>query len=241
MKTSNKVLIIILFCFLFLNFFQKQTKSFFYNISSPIQNYFWQKGQGFFSYSRTIIKISSFKERMEILEKENRELKIENIFLKELEKENQTLKDAFKIGLEKEFQLSLVRVISKQNDFLLINQGKKQGIKENLLVITQEKVLVGKIIEVFDNQAKIMMITHQESSFEGEILEKNITGLVSGKNLNFVSVEKEVEKGDIITSGKFLVGKVSQVIKKDVEPFLTINIEPDFDIGSLNYLFIIND
>ncbi len=241
MKASTKVLIIIFFIFLSLNFFQRQVKSFFYNFSSPFQEYFWEKGQSFFSFSRTMFQITSFKQEMETLKEENRKLKLENILLKEIEKENIALRQALSLGFNKDFDLILSRVLAKQNNYLTINQGSNHGVEKNSIVITKEKILVGKIVEVYNNQSKVMLITHPESVFNGEILEKDILGLISGKNLDLVSIDKEVEKGDIITSQGFLVGEIISVIRKDTEPFLIINFEPVFTKIDLNYLYIIND
>ncbi len=233
----KKILIIIFIFFLFLNFLPEKTRSFFYNISSPIQTFFWQQGQDFFSFSETIFKISSFKERMEELQKENRKLKLENIFLQELEKENKVLKEALDIKLNDQFRLDLARILSRKNNYLLINKSAE----EDSLLITEDKVLVGKVVESFSNQSKVKIITHSNSSFNAEILEKNISGLLNGTKLDLIPSDKNVEKGDIVTSKEFLIGKVVKVIKKDVEPFLTIEVEPAFNIRKLNYLFIIND
>ncbi len=247
MKSNKKITIIsVLFFLVFINIFQSPVRSFFYNFSSPIQEFFWEKGQGFFTFSDTIIKITSFKEEMENLKQENRELRLENIFLQELKKENEVLKKALEIELKKEFDLSFVRVIGLEKDCLFINQGKNQGIKENSLVITKDKVLIGKVSEVFSNQSRVMTLSNKESTINAEILEKNISGLIKGEGnsrmvLEFVSFDKEVEENDFIISNDFLIGKVTEIIKKDAESFLEIKVKPAFNSRELNYLFIIND
>jgi len=259
MKLFSKKRNFIIFSFvvliiIFLNFYQKEIKNFFYLLSSPLQKNLWRAGRRVSDFFETISEIKNLKKENEELKSKIKEVLAENFALKELKKENATLRESLNIGLEKEFNLQLSQVIGKDisEDFLLINKGSKDGLEINLPVITPQKTLVGKIYEIYPNFSKVMLISHKKSSFEGKISETEIYGAVKGKggnkiNFELVPKDKEIREGDkILTSAlggifpnNLLVGEIRKIKKSDVEPFQQAEISPFFDIKNLEYLFII--
>jgi len=256
---SLTIIIIIGLLLIFsLNFFQKEVKGFFYFISSPIQKTLWRAGDRVSDFFELITEIKNLKREKEELKLKIQELIAQNLSLKELEKENKVLREALGIGLEKEFKLSLAEVVSKDisQDSILINKGSKDGITENCPVITQQKTLVGKIGEVYENFSRVILISNKESSFDAKISdpENDISGVVNGKGnlqlfLDFVPQEKEIKEGDFIVTtslgGIFpkglLVGQIGKVLRSDIEPFQQAKIRPAFDIRELETVFIITD
>jgi len=283
---SLTIIIIIGLLLIFsLNFFQKEVKGFFYFISSPIQKTLWRAGDGVSDFFELITEIKNLKREAdehsfidtlrcawanEELKLKNQELISQIAQLVELKKENKVLREALEIGLEKEFKLSLAEVVSKDisQDSILINKGSKDGIANNSPVITQQKTLVGKIGEVYENFSRVILISNKESSFDAKILapyqtegfgagsdpENDISGVVNGKGnlqlfLDFVPQEKEIKEGDFIVTtslgGIFpkglLVGQIGKVLRSDIEPFQQAKIRPAFDIRELETVFIITD
>jgi len=256
---SLTIIIIIGLLLIFsLNFFQKEVKSFFYFISSPIQKTLWRAGDRVSDFFELITEIKNLKREKEELKLKIQELIAQNLSLKELEKENKVLRESLEIGLEKEFKLSLAEVVSKDisQDSILINKGSKDGIANNSPVITQQKTLVGKIGEVYENFSRVILISNKESSFDAKISdpENDISGVVNGKGnlqlfLDFVPQEKEIKEGDFIVTtslgGIFpkglLVGQIGKVLRSDIEPFQQAKIRPAFDIRELETVFIITD
>ena len=253
---KNKVLIIFfgILIIIFLNFYQKEVKNFFYLISSPIQKILWETGGKISLFFETIREIRNLKKENEEFRLRIQELLAENIALKELKKENQILREALGLGLEKEYQLILAQVIGKdiEQDLLLINKGFQDGLSENLPVITQEKILVGKISEVYKNFSKILLISNPQSSFDAKIAEREILGLVKGKGnlkifLDFIPQEKEIKKEDLVITSALggifpaglLVGQIGEVKKSDLGLFQQAEILPFFEIKEIETLFII--
>jgi rod shape-determining protein MreC len=248
------VLIVIFFFVLNLSGFSKNVKNFFYLVSSPVQKNLWQQGQKISDLFETIAEIKNLKKENEELKLRNQELMVQIAQLIELRKENEILRTALGIGLEKDFKLNLAEVVGKDisQDSILINKGSKHGIPKNFPVITQQKALVGKVSEVYENFSRVMLISNKESFFDAKILENDISGVVKGRGglqllLDFVPHEKEIEEGDIIITtslgGIFpqglLVGQIEKVEKSDIEPFQQAKIKPAFDIGKLKTLFVI--
>lgn len=210
------------------------------------------------------MKVSSFFEtisEIKRLKKENEELKIKNQELMsqitnliELKKENENLREALNLGLEKEFKVSLAQITSKDisQDFILINKGSKDGIEENMPVITSQKILVGKIYKVYKNYSRVMLLTDKENSFGGKIVGKETLGEVSGEGnlkiiFDLIPQEKEISEGDLVETtalgGVFpkglLVGKIGKIKKSDVQAFYQAEISPFFNLDKLETVFII--
>ena len=239
-----------------LNLYQKQVRNFFYLISAPIQKTFWRAGNKASDFFETISEIKNLKKENKDLKSKIQSLLAENVSLKELEKENEALRVALNLGLEKEFKLTLTQVIGKDisQDSLIIDKGSKDGVSKNQPVITEKKTLVGKIGEVYKNFSKVQLSSNKESSFDGKISDTEISGVVKGMG-NFkilfilVSQDKEIKKGDLLVTtavgGIFpeglLAGEIKEVKKSDIEPFQQIEISPFYDIKELERLFLISE
>lgn len=268
MKSKKlKIVLVILLIFLALlalnKFFYLNIKNIVFSISSPIQKILWQKQNTMSEIFGSFFKLKEFKI-------ENRELKKENIFLKskilelkELEKENKNLREALDLELEKEFKLILAEIISQktEGDFVLINQGKKDGVSENMPLITKEKVLVGKVGQVFNNFSQVILISNKNFTFSVKIAlptgrqeseEDSILGSARGKGnfelqIELLPSDSPIKTGDIVSTalleGTFpenlLVGEIKNIKKSDIKPFQEGEIEPYFRKLNLETLFLI--
>jgi len=244
-----------------LNFFQKEVRNFFYLFSSPIQKVLWRAGDRTSDFFESIIKTGGLKNEMEGLRNKNQELLAQNVALNNLKEENKILREALEIGLQKDFKIVLSQIISKDvsQDFILIDKGSEDGISKDMPVITQKKVLVGRIDEVYENFSKVMLISNKKSSFNAEILAsdkgkqgESISGVVKGKGnskilFDLIPREENLFQEDIIVTivlgGIFpkglLVGEVKEIKKVDVEPFQQAEITPFFNLSQAETLFII--
>jgi len=264
MKLSSKfktgliiILLIVFFIVLNLPNFSKRVKDLFYLISSPIQKSLWEVGDRTSDFFEAITETKSLKKENEELKLRIQELLVENISLKELKKENENLKEALSVGLEKDFKLILTEVIGKDiaQDSILINKGSEAGVSKNLPVITQQKVLVGKVSEVYKNFSKVMLISNKESSFNAKI-ENNeeIEGVIDGQGgfqllLKLILLDKKISEGEMVISSSLggifpeglLVGEIKKVLRSDVESLQEAQIKPAFDIKEIKNLFIITE
>jgi rod shape-determining protein MreC len=236
------------------NFYQKKVRNFVYKISEPFQKFFWKLGQKLSFFLDTLSEIKTLKEENERLKNENQKLLTEISLLKEVQKENQILREALNLDLAQEFNLLLAEVISKDisEDSILINKGEEDGIEKDFPVVTQQKILVGKVSEVYKNYSKIMLISNKKSSFDGKIAEKEILGQVKGKGslkilFDLVPREKEIKKGDLIKTSALggifpaglLVGEIEKVEGSDIEPFWRAEVSPFFELEKLEKVFVI--
>jgi len=250
------IFIIISIFILNLSPFSRGIKDFFYSISSPIQLWLWEKGSNTSGFFSSILKAEDLKQENESLKAQNQDLISGNIELERLKRENEILRTALGLGLEKEFDLEIAHVIGKEisDDYLIINKGFSNGIRSGFPVITENKVLIGKITEVYENISKAELLSSKNSSFDIEILEKDIYSLAKGKGnseilLDLIAREEKIDIGDkVITSalgGNFpkalLVGEVKNIKKSDTAAFQQAEVKLSFEIKDLRDIFIIKD
>lgn len=235
--------------------FSKNIKNFFFFISSPIQKAFWQAGKSISGFVSGILEIKTLKKETENFRLENQRLLNQIAVLTELKKENETLREALKIGLEKELELTLVRVVNKDisQDSILVNKGERDGISQGSAVITAQKVLLGKVRTVYEGFSEVVLISNKESSFAARIPEKDADGVIKGKgsfslSLDLIPREKEISENDVVITSALggiypaglLVGQIKTIKKSDVDPFQSAEVKAAFDINNLDYLFIVN-
>ena len=255
-KGKILVLIFVIIIVLSMNFFQKETKGFFYTFSSPFQTTFWAVGDKVSGLFETLGNLSKLKTASDESQKTIQELLVEKASLAELKKENETLREALQIGLQKDFQLAFVEVVGKDigQESILINQGSRDGLSVGMPVVTEQKILVGRISEVFDNFSRVTLIFSKESAFDAKVAGTNTAGVARGQGnskikFDLVPQEKTLKLDDLVVSSSLggiypeglLAGVVKKVSKNDVSPFYQAEIDSLFDLQDSNAVFVILD
>lgn len=252
------ILLIGFFVVLNLTGLSKNVKNLFYSASSPVQKKMWGAGDNVSNFFKSISGNRNLQKQNEELRLKIEELSAENAKLKELKNENEFLRQALNIDLQKDFSLILADTIGKdvEQDIILINKGEKDGIKKGFTVITQQKAMVGKVFEVYDNYSKVMLVSNKKSNFMAKIAEKDVLGELKGEGgskifLDRIPLDKEAKTGDIVITAVdlnsvsenipegILFGTIKEVKKIDVETFQRAEIEPAFNLRNLDKVFII--
>lgn len=254
--TLAVVLLVLFLTALWFSPLTNRIKNFFYTISSPIQKPLWQIGSEISAFFQAMVKIKDLKKENEALRTENVALLSRIALLEEQRTENEILRHALEVELNKGFKLAMARVVSKDisGDAILIDKGLKEGILKGFPVVTSEKALVGRVEEAYEKFSRVILISNKHSSFDAKIQEKNIPCVAKGKGnlhlfIDLLPKDKEIEGGNLVVTTSLgaifpegiLVGKVKTVKKNDVEPFSQADITPAFDINALENVFIITD
>lgn len=199
----------------------------------PIQNgltYLKNKIEGndeiFSNINNLKLENEQLKQKNNELEKRLREFEI-------VKAENTTLKEYMKMS-EKYTEYSTIpayiinKDISNFNNNIVINVGKTDGIAPNMTVIS-EAGLVGYVISVTDNTAKVQTIIDSASSVSG-VVSTSREGLLlkgqlgSNRNLKatYIPTEISLAQGDKVeTSGMggiypkgILIGYIKEIVNK---------------------------
>jgi len=232
----KKIIILIIIIILFVFIFLLKGENVFFVSLKPFQNYFYHSKQG-----------------QEIEDNICRDLKIENIKLREIEKENEILRKQLDFLKKNEDNFILANIIGRKSEgginWFLIDQGLKDGIKTGLAVVDENGVLVGKIIKVKDRISYLRPIFDQNFSLGADIISREdsinlkkvseISGILQGEyssmlKMKYVPLDKKISIGDsVVTSGLeedirwgISIGQIVEINKKDNSIFQELVIKP---------------
>ena len=179
------------------------------SIIMPIQNAFAMVRHKFQGDSQFFTNLDTLKKENEELKNRNEELETQVRELEILKAENSKLQEYANLT-EKYQEYETVpayvidRDVSNYSSNIVINVGKKQGIEKNMTVIA-DKGLVGHVISVTDNTAKVQVIVDSASSVSAMIStsEESIICKGSVDNNKFLNAtSSELLVGDsVVTSG----------------------------------------
>ncbi len=257
-KKKNFFVITLFFLFLFLLLniltpISSGIKNSFFSTTFPIYRATLTAGNGFFGSLEVFQNAREVRREIESLRRENRSLLAKISTLKEIEKENETLRKALDMDLYQEKELVLAKVTGK--DFVEQNiiVRHEEKVTKGDLVVTPEGLLVGIVEETNGNFSKIKLITSADSSFQAKVQnEDQPIGVLEGKGkrtllLNLLPKDKEITRGDMVVGmahekesmdGVF-VGRVLEVIENDIEAFNQAIVWQGIDHRYLDYLFVI--
>ena len=228
----------------------------------PIQGKLTSLGSDISDLTQTTRDLRELRRRNEELQGLADSLMIENVRLKEVESENETLRRLLgfiQANPTHSYKAAEVqgRVIGRDPSnflsYLIIDSGSEQGIEKGMPVVT-ERGLVGRISEAGSNWAKVMLIIDPSSSVNALIQTSRATGVVEGQVggsvlMKYIPQGETVNVNDIVlTSGlggnfpkKLIIGQVTAVHQRDIEMFQQAHIQPTVDFNNLEIVLVITN
>ena len=192
---------------------------------------------------------------IESLKEENQKLKDENSKLQEqvreleiLKSENNTLKEY--VNLKDKYSdyttvpAYVIQSISNYDKIIVINAGSDDGIDINMPVIS-ESGLVGHVVSVTNNTAKIQTIIDTASNVSANISNVQDSVILKGTLNNtetlkatYIPADSTILQGDeVVTSGLggiypkgILIGNIKNVVntKNETDRYAEIEVSTDF-------------
>lgn len=225
-------------------------------IFSPFQKYISLSGSRFAGSLKFITSIRDLRKENKALKDRVSELIFASTKLERLEKENKELREQLGLLQKGEFKLVAANVIGQDPNnliqFINIDKGSSDNIKENQPVIIAHNFLVGRISEVLSHSAKVILITDAKSKINSQIQGADASGIVKGEHnlclmMEMIPQDKILKRGDkVITSGVggdmpvgLYVGEVEEIKATDNELFQEARIKTDVDFKDLQVVFVI--
>ena len=179
-----------------------------------------------------------------------------------LKKEINTLKESLELNtVLSEYEVINATTINRNlgywYDTITLDKGSKEGVKENLAVITSGG-LIGKVMKVTHHTSTIKLLTTSDSNNKVSVQiktgDKYLYGILVSydKDNNYYTIEgitdvKEVEigtlvsttgMGDIFPSG-LLIGEVISITKDNFDLEAIIKVRPSINIDNIDYVKIL--
>lgn len=208
--------------------------------------------------SQFLSSIGELKNENERLEKERLRLLAENAQYVDVIKENDDLRREIGLLPRDKFFLKastiIGRDISGMGNWLLIDQGSFDGMKEGMVVIIENGIFVGRIIEVFPTSSRIMLLSNPESLMSGTTLDTDAKGIVKGEYglgllFDMVSQTDILKEGSsVVTSGLggdvprgLLIGTLQEPHLSSDRLFQQASILSPIRFDHIRYVFVIQN
>jgi rod shape-determining protein MreC len=204
--------------------------------------------------------VETLQARNAELEAMTNRLMVENLRLKELEQENETLRQLLnytRSNPQLTYEPTTVVGRSVGVDptnllyFVYVDVGARSGIARDMPVVT-DRGLAGRVTAVGPNSVQVLLLIDPASAVNAIIQTSRATGIVRGNidgtlSMDRIPPNEMVNPGDIVlTSGlggnfpdKIVIGQVTEVEQRDQDMFQVARIRPTVDFGKLETMLII--
>lgn len=146
--------------------------------------------------------------------------------------------------------------VNQEKNYIHINKGSKDGIKDDMGVFSSNGGLVGKVINVSPNYSAIMSLLHVQNKADVLVKKTRSSGTLSWdaqdpRFLILINIPKSdsVVKGDTIITGTYslsippgkLVGTVEEVIAERATNFATLKVRTTANFQDLQQVFVVEN
>lgn len=150
----------------------------------------------------------------------------------------------------------MYNTVNSNKNYVQLNRGSNQGIKDNMGVFNSDGGLVGQIVNVSPNFSQVMSLLHVQNKVNVLVKKTRSSGTLSwdGVNPRFLTLSSipksdSLTKGDTIVTGNYslsfppghLVGTVAQIIPDPSTNFYVLRIQPTANFEDLQQVLIVEN
>lgn len=238
------------------------------NLLRPLENVFWFFAE---SSSRRLYRAGNFFNQagheqnpadlaaeVDSLHKKAAALMVANSRCQEIETENEKLRSTLKFNSANALKTVVADIIAKEdiaedNRGLVINRGANDGLRVGLGIISEEGIMVGKIVEVKAATAKICLTTSQNCQLAATLQNQDRTqGITDGDlgltiRMNYIPQSERIVPGDLVISSGLggdiprglVIGQVAKVYNASNEVWQEATIEPTINFDNLTVVSVV--
>lgn len=226
---------------------------------NPIRKQIYRVSRDFRSYFYVMNHYDEIKSENNNLKDQLINYVIDASYIKRLEEENSVLKQELNYFETIDKNLILAEVVSgfylEGDSLLVINRGSKNGIVVGMPVVFGSGIIVGKVIQVKDWSADILLLSNKNSLITATIEGMDrVNGIVKGDvdyslEMDYIPSDLNIKNGDIVlTSGLeekipkgLVIGQVKEIFFEDGDFFKTAIVYPLVDYQNIDFVSVILD
>lgn len=212
---------------------------------------------------KTVNEYKNYKDKIEFYKKRIQQLEIVTQNIQSLRQENIRLKEQLNFYSSSSSDFISAEIIylnySNISTLMAINKGFNDGIEKDMIAVAYQdgfSGLVGKVVKVYSNTARILPLTNYENFVSARIQSSRFIGLIEGNGygkkleMNYVNrlAEKDLKIGDPIVTAGFseypvgiYIGKITNFHILDYNSLLKIEVEPAIVLDKLEYVFLVKN
>lgn len=146
--------------------------------------------------------------------------------------------------------------VNSQKNFIQVNRGSSQGIKDNMAVVSSDGAVVGVVVNTSANFAQVMSLLHVQNSVSASLKRSGDFGTVEwdGKDPRYLLLKKipktvEVKKGDTVLTSQvsfnyppgYMVGTVSDLKLDNTTGMYQLKIKTAANFYNLQQVHILEN
>ena len=152
--------------------------------------------------------------------------------------------------------LVIYNSVNSNRNYLQINKGAKDGIKDDMGVFSSNGSLVGKVVNTGQNFSEAMSLLHVMNKLNILVKRTSTRGILEweGNASHLLTIEgipksDSVKVGDTIITGNFSlsypagknVGVVQAILKESNTNFLKLKVSPTADFSTIKNVFVVEN
>jgi rod shape-determining protein MreC len=231
---------------------------------APLQDVLRQTTGGITSVFTTITELDDLRARNQALQQQVDQLQVTVGQLQSLQSQYEQLTELLKVRSALDYQTVAAEVISRTSDEgergLSLDRGSDVGIKVDDPVVAGGGALVGRVVEVGQNYARVLLISDTRSTVVGLTASSRAEGEVTGQlgrplAMQRILVTEQVELGEqVVTAGLdlgegirslfpkgLLIGTVVDIQRSPDQLFQSALLQPAAPLDHLEYVLVITD
>ncbi len=227
----------------------------------PVQTTLTNRTNPLFDFWSTLTEINQLRDDNSRLRQQVADLQLQNTQLSRAEAENETMRAQLKYAqASPQFTLLPSTVVGKDlhglNDYIEIDRGSFDGLQPQMTVVSPDGYLVGRILNLTEHRARVLIITNPSSSVAAMIQDQSglaedvVDGKIHGRLVmnNIPQSAKVAMHQDVYTSGLggnfpkgIKIGQVATLRTSDVQLFQQAEIAPYVDFSRLSAVEVITN
>ncbi|WP_276504953.1 rod shape-determining protein MreC [Terrimonas pollutisoli] len=150
----------------------------------------------------------------------------------------------------------MYNTVNGEKNYLQINRGYNQGIRDNMGVFSSDGGLVGQVVNVSPNFSQVMSLLHVQNKVNVLVKKTNSSGTLSwdGKDPRYLTLSSipksdSLVKGDTILTGNYslsfppghMVGTVAEIIPDPSTNFYVLKIKTAANFQNLQQVMVVEN
>ena len=232
-----------------------------------VQNNYFQKASFVNSsnqVSAMILKASAYVEEYFYLKNENEKLAKENAELRthSFVSFAKIVNDEYLVNdtsFHQKYTYTSANAVNnstnRRNNYLTLDKGTKQGIKNNMAVITSTGI-VGQVKDVSENFCTVMSLLNSKTTISSKIKKDGSYGPLTwdGEDFGYATLHDipthvQLKKGDAIVTSAYsltfpeniMIGTVESFVRKSGEYFFTVRVKLSTEFKKLSHVYIVTN
>lgn len=146
--------------------------------------------------------------------------------------------------------------VNFEKNYLQINRGAQEGIRENMAVLNSDGSLVGLVVAVSPNFSQVMSLLHVQSRVPASLKNSNVFGTIewNGEDPRFllfkgISMDVKLKKGDSVLTSiysynyppGFLVGRIADIKTDKATGFYNLKVRSAVNFNAVQQVFVVEN